>query len=50
MEYWLIDGYRFIFYIVKMSFANKPFARYPKTHFSIFPTFQHSNQGEALRL
>ncbi len=49
MEYLLINGYRFIFFIVKMSFASKPSAHYPQTHFSIIPTFQHSNQGEAHR-
>jgi hypothetical protein len=36
------------FYIfIKMKFAIKPLTHYPKTHFSIVPSFQHSKWGEA---
>jgi hypothetical protein len=35
-------SYTFISFPVKRDFANKPLSRFPRTHYSIIPLFQHS--------
>ena len=43
LEYWVAKEYgRFLNFIGKMNFATKTFPLYPKTHYSIIPSFQHS--------